>query len=98
MILHLGAECFVPLSEVVAILHLDSPLRAGTRRFLEAARKRRQVRQVPEGEPKSMVVAVDAHMHCRVFLSPISSQTLLARCACGPAGERRDKRGVLCNT
>lgn len=81
MILHLGAEVSVPQGEVVAILRCPSPLSGATARFVERARAQGQVVQVPGGPAKSMVVAVDAHMRRRLFLSPISSQTLRARMA-----------------
>lgn len=81
MILHLGAGHTVPLCEVIAILRLEGSETDGLRRFSTAAEARNQVVCVPEGPPKSMVVAVDAHMRLRVFLSPISAGTLRERCA-----------------
>lgn len=80
MILHLGAGHTVPLRDIVAVLRLEGAETCDIQRFLSTAEAMDEVVSVPEGVPKSMVVAVDAHMRRRVFLSPISARTLQVRC------------------
>ena len=83
--LHLGADWFVPQRELLAILNVETAIGADTQVFLQRARAEGRVVSVPDGPPKSLVVTVDAKGCPRVYLSPISSATLLLRgTGCAP--------------
>jgi len=75
----LGAEWVVPHRHVLAILDLGTADSQDTRGFLGRAREQGAVITVPEGEPRSAVVAVDEAGIRRVYLSPISAATLKTR-------------------
>lgn len=73
--LHLGADVVVSLKQVVAILDLRTAGAAEpTREFLQLLRSEKQVYDISEGEPKSLVLT-----DREVYLSPISSLTLKKR-------------------
>ena len=79
MLLHLGAEWAVPHRHVLAILDLRTADSPDTRAFLRRAREQNALVAVPEGAPRSAVIAVDEAGARRVYLSPISAATLKRR-------------------
>lgn len=79
MVLHLGAEWVVPHRHVLAILDLSTADSPDTRAFLRYAHQQGEVITVPEGEPRSVVIAVGEAGARRVYLSPISAATLKQR-------------------
>ena len=79
MVLHLGAEWVVPHRHVLAIVDLRTADSPDTREFLRRAREQNAVVTVPEGAPRSAVIAVDEAGSRRVYLSPISAATLKGR-------------------
>jgi extracellular matrix regulatory protein B len=75
MFLHVGADAVVSLKRVVAILDLKSTATAeATREFLALAQREKTVTDISGGDPKSLVLT-----ESEVFLSPISSLTLMKR-------------------
>jgi len=73
--LHVGADVVVSLKRVVAIIDLRSGTTAeATRDFLALAHSEKRIRDIAEGDAKSIVLTDD-----EVFLSPISSLTLMKR-------------------
>jgi regulator of extracellular matrix RemA (YlzA/DUF370 family) len=75
MFLHVGADVVVSLKRVIAILDLKSSARAeATREFLTLAQSGKHVTDISGGDPKSLVLT-----DSEVFLSPISSLTLMKR-------------------
>lgn len=79
MYLHLGQDMVVRMDEVVGIFDLDNAtISKASRDFLSAATKRGQVINVSMELPKSFVVC-ENEKGCKVYISQISSATLLKR-------------------
>jgi hypothetical protein len=75
MFLHVGADVVVSVKHVVAIFDLRSSTRAeATREFIRLAHNDKQITDIAGGEPKSLVLT-----DSRIYLSPISSLTLMKR-------------------
>lgn len=75
MFLHVGGDVTVSLKQVVAILDLRSTENGESHReLLDSYRARHKVEDISDGEPRSLVLTTD-----RIYLSPISSLTLLRR-------------------
>lgn len=75
MYLHVGADVMVRMEEVVGIFERESLLTGGaSREYLGFARARKQVEDLSNGDPRSVVICRD-----RVLLSPISPATLRSR-------------------
>ncbi len=79
MFLHLGSDVVVNLSDVIAILDLDVTSTSKiTREFLAVAEDEGFVVNVSDDLPKSFVIT-EIDKKSRVFVSPISTATLLKR-------------------
>lgn len=80
MFLHLGGDIVVNLNDVIAIFDLDvTSTSKTTREFLTIAEEEGFVINVSEEDlPKSFVIA-ETDETSKVFISPISSSTLLKR-------------------
>lgn len=79
MYLHLGAGAVVRSESIVGVFDLDNTSQSHlTRKYLTAAEKSGQVKNVAEDIPKSFVVCKD-ESGMRVYLSQMSTQTLLKR-------------------
>ena len=87
MYLHLGSNISVRAEEVVGIFDLDntstSPI---TRSFLRSAEEEGMVINVGEDLPKSVVVCCPQGSWQRLYISPLSSATLLRRLESGGFG------------
>ena len=80
MYLHLGQETVVRLREVVGIFDMENAtIYKYTRQFLADAEKGGRVCNVTMELPKSFVVCVDRDGTETVYISQISSATLLKR-------------------
>ena len=80
MYLHLGQETVVRLREVVGIFDMENAtISKYTRQFLADAEKGGRVCNVTMELPKSYVVCVDRDGTETVYISQISSATLLKR-------------------
>ena len=80
MYLHLGQETVVRLREVVGIFDMENTtISKYTRQFLADAEKGGRVCNVTMELPKSFVVCVDRDGTETVYISQISSATLLKR-------------------
>lgn len=80
MYLHLGQDTVVKVDDVIGIFDLDtSTISKNTRRYLAQAEKDGRVVNVSSELPKSFVVCADKKGHTTVFISQISSTTLLKR-------------------
>ena len=80
MYLHLGSKISVPLDDIIGIFDLDNASTSRTTRaFLRAAEEEGMVINVGEELPKSIVVCCPEGSWQRVYISPISSATLLKR-------------------
>lgn len=84
MYLHLGQSVIIPTRDILGIFDLDnasySPI---TRAFLRNAEDRGQVFTVSEELPKSFVLCRDAQGNSLVYISQLSSATLLRRAEAG---------------
>ncbi|MBE7009979.1 MAG: DUF370 domain-containing protein [Ruminococcaceae bacterium] len=79
MFLHLGADVVVNMKDVIAILDLDVTSTSKiTREFLRVAEDEGFVVNVSDDLPKSFVIT-EIDKESRVFVSPISTATLLKR-------------------
>jgi len=79
MYLHLGHNVVVPESAVIGVFDLDNTTGSHiTRKFLGDAEKAGSVVNVTDELPKSFVVCAEG-AEMTIFLSQLSSQTLLKR-------------------
>ena len=80
MYLHLGQDTVVNMDEIVGIFDLDtSTVSKFTRDYLAKAEKNGWVVNVSFDLPKSFIVCRDKQNNTQVYISPISSSTLLKR-------------------
>lgn len=80
MFLHLGGDTVISQKDIIAILDLDVTTTSKiTREFLHIVEEEGFVVNVaPEDLPKSYILA-EVNKETRVFISPISTATLLKR-------------------
>jgi len=79
MYLHLGEDISVKIKSIVAIMDLETTsVSKITKEFLKIAQKCDSVINVNDELPKSYVI-VNEKNETKVYISPISSQTLLKR-------------------
>lgn len=80
MYLHLGQSVVVPFRDVVGIFDLDNTSASHlTRRFLEQAQREGRVVNVSEELPKSFVLCGSPGKNTTIYISQLSSATLLRR-------------------
>ena len=80
MYLHLGQETVVRLDEIIGIFDMDTAtISRHSRQFLADAEKGGRVFNVSSELPKSFVVCMDGEGNETVYISQISSSTLLRR-------------------
>ncbi len=79
MFLHLGGDTVIAQKDIIAIFDLDNTsISKITREFLHVAEDEGFVVNVSEDLPKSFVLA-EINNESRLFVSPISTATLLKR-------------------
>lgn len=79
MYLHLGGDVAVRIKNIVAIMDLETTsVSKITKEFLTHVQKMDSVINVNDDLPKSYVITADEKV-TKVYISPISSQTLLKR-------------------
>lgn len=79
MYLHLGGDVSVNIKNIVAIMDLETTsVSKITKEFLTFVQKNNSVINVNDDLPKSYVITFD-EKETKVYVSPISSQTLLKR-------------------
>ena len=82
--LHLGQSIIIPTRDILGIFDLDNASYSHiTRAFLRDAEERGQVFTVSEELPKSFVLCRDAKGTSLVYISQLSSTTLLRRAETG---------------
>ena len=80
MYLHLGQDKVVSMDEIVGIFDLDtSTVSKATRDYLAKAEKDGCVTNVCTDLPKSLIVCIGRDGKTHVYISQISSSTLLKR-------------------
>ena len=82
MYLHIGASVVIPERDVLGIFDLDTSSRI-TRNFLAQAQQAGQVIPVGEDLPKSFLLCRDKGGKVKVYLSQLSTATLLKRMELG---------------
>ena len=88
MYLHLGQGVMIPHDEIIGIFDLDNASDSKwTREFLRSAEEQSVVISVCDDIPRSFVVADHPYHPQIVYLSQLSSQTLLKRVEQGPLSE-----------
>ncbi len=88
MYLHLGQSVMIPYDEIIGIFDLDNASDSKwTREFLRSAEEQSVVISVCDDIPRSFVVADHPYHPQIVYLSQLSSQTLLKRVEQGPLSE-----------
>ena len=79
MYLHLGGDVCVRTKDIVAVMDMETSSTSKiTREFLKITQKNSEVVSVNEDLPKSYVI-VNTNGRTTVYISPISSQTLVKR-------------------
>ncbi len=80
MYLHIGGDFVVSIDGIIAILDMEkSTISQDTRVFLKVSEEEGFIVNVVENEmPKSFIIVQEKNMS-RVYLSPISTSTLLKR-------------------
>ena len=87
MYLHLGQSVVVPFRDIVGLFDLDNTTASHlTRAALERAEREGRVVNVGEDLPKSVVVCCPVGSWQRLYLTPLSSATLLRRLESGGFG------------
>ncbi len=80
MYLHLGQSTVITLNEIIGIFDLDNTtVSKKTRDYLATAEKDGRVRVVSQELPKSFIVCSSEKEKNSVYLSQISTSTLLKR-------------------
>lgn len=80
MYLHIGGDLTIRLKTVVAILDMDTTTTSKiTKEFLRTAEDEGFIIPVSDDLPKSYVITEESGKGNRIYLSPISSTTLLKR-------------------
>ena len=79
MYLHLGGDVAVRIKDIVAIMDMETTSTSKkTREFLKITQKHGEIISVNNELPKSYVI-ITQDKRTKVYISPISSQTLLKR-------------------
>lgn len=80
MYLHLGLDKVITFDDIIGIFDLDtSTVSKVTRNYLARAEKNGEVENVCNDLPKSFIVCRTENSGKKVYISQISSQTLLKR-------------------
>lgn len=80
MYIHLGNNTMLPTNEIIGIFDLENTsISKRTRQFLTKAEKEGRVITVSYDLPRSFVIAGKKRENTKVYISQISSSTLLKR-------------------
>ena len=75
MYIHLGNDVVISAVDVIAILNIEEPISADLREIIEIAEIDRKLVTISKKEKRKALVVCDD----RVYISPISSNTLYKR-------------------
>ncbi|MDD4834292.1 MAG: extracellular matrix/biofilm biosynthesis regulator RemA family protein [Lutispora sp.] len=79
MFIHLGGDVVVPLKDIIAIMDLESSnVSQNTREFLQTADDEGFIKKISKNSYKSFILS-ERDNKTVIYLSPISSVTLLKR-------------------
>ncbi len=80
MYIHLGNNVMLPTSEIIGIFDLENTsISKRTRDFLNKAEKEGRVITITYDLPRTFVIAGKKFKDAKIYISQISSQTLLKR-------------------
>lgn len=80
MYIHLGNNVMLPTSEIIGIFDLENTsVSKRTRDFLNKAEKKGKVVTISYDLPRSFIIAGKNYKDSKIYISQISSQTLLKR-------------------
>jgi len=81
MYLHLGEDTVITQSSIIGIFDLDNTTHSHiTRKFLSDLEDEGKIINISEDLPKSFVLCCEKNSETKVYLSKISTATLLKRC------------------
>ncbi len=79
MFIHLGGDTVISIKDVISIMDVESSnLSKTTKEFLSIAEDEGFIRKISEDDPKSFILT-EKNNKTIIYLSPISSVTLLKR-------------------
>ena len=79
MFLHLGDNVVVPIKDIIGIFDVETTMYSSdTNQFLRMAEEDGFIERVTKEQPKSFVIA-EVDKKSKIYLSPISSATLVKR-------------------
>ncbi|HHW71412.1 MAG TPA: DUF370 domain-containing protein [Clostridiales bacterium] len=79
MILHIGGDVVVPIKEIIAILDMETIKNSEiNQEFMQISKDEGFIVDVSKDEVKSVVIS-QCKKHTVIYMSPISSTTLLKR-------------------
>ena len=82
MFLHIGGNVVVPMSSVIAIFDMDTATTSkDSKEFIKIAEEEGFVFPIAEELPKTFVIT-EINKKSKIYLTPISSTTLLKRIGC----------------
>lgn len=81
MYLHLGGDVTVSMKDIIAIIDIDSKIPQINKDFLKTAEEEGFIIKTSKDKPKTFIIA-EVNGKSKVFLSQISSATLLKRTDC----------------
>ena len=80
MYIHLGNNIMLPTNEIIGIFDLENTsVSKRTRDFLNNADKKGKVVTISYDLPRSFIIAGKSYKDSKIYISQISSQTLLKR-------------------
>ena len=81
MFLHLGGDISVNEKNITAVMDLETTsVSKITKEYLSRAEERKEVSNISDADlPKSYVITVDPQGVRKIYISPISSATLMKR-------------------
>ncbi|NLV15619.1 MAG: DUF370 domain-containing protein [Syntrophomonadaceae bacterium] len=89
MFLHLGSDNMITTDQIIAIINIDEIVNKSIQDIIDIGIVEKKVNQiVPKDKAKSLIITTD-----RIFLSPISSATLLKRAKQSHEGGNYDTSG-----
>lgn len=79
MFLHIGGDVVIPTSSIIAIFDMDTTtISKDSKEFIKIAEEEGFISTIMEELPKSFIIT-EINKKSKIYLSPISSVTLLKR-------------------
>lgn len=89
MFVHLGSDFMINTDQIIAIINIDEIMNNSIKDIIDIGVIEKKVYQIgPKDKAKSLIITTD-----KIFLSPISSTTLLKRAKLNHEGANYDTSG-----